>query len=94
MFWFIISTCQPYKSQNKVMVSGVTRGKGRGIPKCGYQKPVSKPADFISVGGCLKAAVVEGDKECPELVPISVYNNKPVHFLSMGCDEAGWVEKT
>ena len=41
-----------------------------------------------------KAAVVQDDPECPELVASSVYDSRPVHLLSMGCNEIKWIEKT
>ncbi len=43
--------------------------------------------------GQTKAAVLEGDKECPNLVTFSVHDTKPVHFLSMSCTELKWIEK-
>jgi len=45
------------------------------------------------VRGLTKAAVLEGDAECPNLVAFSVYDTKPVHFLSMSCTELKWIEK-
>jgi len=45
------------------------------------------------VRGLTKAAVLEGDKLCPNLVAFSVYNTKPVHFLSMSCTSLKWVER-
>ncbi len=41
----------------------------------------------------MKAAVLEGDPECPNLVASSVYDTKPVHFLSMICDSIKWIVK-
>ena len=45
------------------------------------------------VRGTVKAAVLEGDPECPNLVASSVYDTKPVHFLSMICDSIKWIVK-
>ena len=42
----------------------------------------------------MKAAVLKGDPDCPELVAFSVYDTKPVHFLSTACTSLNWVEKT
>ena len=48
------------------------------------------------VKGTVKAAVLENCtplETCP-LVAASVYDTKPVHFLSMCCEEIKWTEKT
>jgi hypothetical protein len=42
----------------------------------------------------VKAAVLKGDPDCPNLVATSVYDTKPVHFLSMSCDSIKWIMKT
>ena len=42
--------------------------------------------------GTVKAAVLEGGPECPNLVASSVYDAKPVHYLSMVSEEIKWVE--
>ena len=38
-------------------------------------------------------AVIQGDTKCPNLVASSIYDTKPVHFLSMVCTEVKWVLK-
>ena len=43
--------------------------------------------------GATKAAVLKGDPECLNLVTFSVYDTKPVHFLSMPCTNLKWREK-
>ena len=40
----------------------------------------------------VKAAVLEGDPKCPNLVASSVYDAKPVHYFSMVSGEVKWVE--
>ena len=42
----------------------------------------------------MKAAVLNGDNECPDLVASSVYDTKPVHYLSMSCEELKWQVNT
>ena len=37
----------------------------------------------LKVQGTVKAVVLRGDKECPNLAASSIYGTKPVHFLSM-----------
>jgi len=45
------------------------------------------------VRGTTKAAVLTGDPEAPDLVAFSVFDTKPVHFLSMACTGLKWIEK-
>jgi len=79
--------------KNKVMVHGVCRKEGRGIPPCVLQKEV-KRAEQAAVRGKTKAAVLEGDPDCTDLVAFSVYDTKPVHFLSTACTTLQWKEIT
>ena len=46
-----------------------------------------------AVRGTTKAAILEGDPDCPSLVAFSVYDTKPVHFLSTACTGLNWIEK-
>ena len=41
----------------------------------------------------MKAALLRGNKGCPNLVSYSVYDTKPVHFLSMVCQQLKWIVK-
>ena len=53
-------------------------------------------AGIYAVKGTVKAAVLEGvpDMEHNKLVAVSIYDTKPVHFLSTCCTEIKWMEKT
>ena len=82
-----------FTSPRKVLVSGITRNNGHGIPCCVLQQPCEKKADVTTMRGLVKAAVLEGDNDCPELVSMSLYDNEPVHFISMACDSVKWVER-
>ena len=75
------------------MVGGVTRKGMRGIPKCVVQEEQLSKKGQDAVRGTTKAAVLKGDDECPSLIASSVYDSKPVHFLSMMSKEIKWVEK-
>ena len=46
--------------------------------------------------GTVKAAVLEGvpDMDHKKFVAVSIYDTKPVHFLSTCCKEIKWMEKT
>jgi hypothetical protein len=82
-----------FKHPKKVLLHGVTRKGGRGIPACVLQDEVTNKKQQALVRGTVKAAVLEGDPECPNLVASSVYDTKPVHFLSMICDSIKWIVK-
>jgi len=84
---------EAYVGKNSTMVHGVTRKSGRGLPSCVLQEEIKNVKDAEKVRGQTKAAVLEGDPDCPNLVAFSVYDTKPVHFLSMSCTELKWVEK-
>ena len=65
----------------------------RGIPSSVIQDEVHNKKKQIEVRGTVKVAVLQGDKKCPNLVASSIYDTKPVHFLSMVCTEVKWVSK-
>ena len=81
-----------YNHNNKVLCHGVTRSGMRGIPMHVQQKEVKNRKEQMAVRGTVKAAVLEGDPDCPNLVASSVYDAKPVHYLSMVSDELKWTE--
>ena len=69
---------------------------GRGIPQEIFQTEVTTK-DLINANkGTVKVAVLEDCtplSACP-LIAASVYDTKPVHFLSMCYEEIKWVHKT
>ena len=81
-----------YNHSNKVLLAGVTRKGGRGIPDCVIHEEVKSQSDQRKVRGTVKAAVLKGDRDCPDLIALSVYDSKPVNFLSMIAEEIKWVE--
>ena len=68
--------------KSKVMLHGVTRVSGRGLPKSIIQDQVFTINELKTCTGTTKAAVIVGDSEYPALIAFSVYDSKPVHFLS------------
>ena len=40
----------------------------------------------------MKAAVLDGDPDVPNLVAVSYYDQKPVHFLSTICESIHWIQ--
>ena len=81
-----------YNHPQKVLCRGVARKSGRGIPPSVYQEEVKNITQQRDVRGTVKAAVLEGDPGCPNLVVSSVYDTKPVHYLSMVSELVEWVE--
>ena len=79
-----------YNHKNRVLVHGVTRRWGRGIPNCVLQQEVINRYAQIAVRGTVKAAKLVGDCDCPNLVASSVYDTKPVHYLSMVSKSIKW----
>jgi hypothetical protein len=83
-----------FNHDKKVCVSGVTRKGMRGLPSCVLQDEAKNKKEQMKVRGTVKAAILLGDPACPNLVATSVYDTKPVHFLSMSCDSIKWIVKT
>ena len=75
----------------KVLVAGVARKGGRCVPKCVLQDEQMTRAAQMIVRGTVKVAVLKGDSQCPDLVATSVYDTKPVHFLSMSAESIKWI---
>ena len=82
-----------YSMDQKVMVHGVTRPTLRGIPQAIKQQEVSKKKDLEKVRHTVKAAVLKGDEVSKDLVSVSLYDTKPVYFLSSACQELKWIKK-
>ena len=49
--------------------------------------------DQLKVRGTVKAAELKGDANCPNLCSVSVYDTKPVHFMTMANDRIEWIKK-
>ena len=76
----------------KVLVGGVTRKGGKGLAKAVLQEEAKNKTAKAKVYNTVKAAVLKGDPDCPDLVAASVYDQKPVHFLSMFARCLKWVQ--
>ena len=79
-----------FSHEKKAVVPGVKRKWMCGIPRCMKQELVENNAAQQHVQGTVKVSVLEGNKDCPNLVACSVYNTKPVHFLFMLYSNLGW----
>ena len=78
--------------KNKIQISGPTCKSGRGLPKCVVQEEKPGPADVCAVQETVKGAVLEGDSGIPDLLAMSYYDQKPVHFLSTICESIKWIQ--
>ena len=81
-----------YKHTNKVQISGPTQKSGQGLPKCVIQEEMKNANNIRSVQGTVKAAALQGDPEVPNLLDVSYYDQKPLHFLSTICKKIKWVQ--
>ena len=63
----------------KILCQGVTRKGMCGIPPSVLQDEQKSRKYQIKVCGTVKAALLEGDAACPNLVACSIYDTKPVH---------------
>ena len=82
-----------YMHDRKVLIAGVTRKSGRGLPLSVLQEEEKNKTKQEAVRGTVKVSVLRGDPDCPEMVAASVYDTKPVHFLSMTCQSINWIVK-
>ena len=82
-----------YNHPNKVMCHGVARRSGRGIPSFVLQDEVTNLKDQLKVRGTVKAVELKGDANCPNLCSVSMYDTKPVHFMTMAKDRIEWIKK-
>ena len=83
-----------YNHLNKVKLHSVTRKGGRGLPTTVLQEEVQNAKEQEKVRGTVLAAELVGDPNCPSLLAVSVYNTKPVHFLTMAAKKICWEEKS
>jgi hypothetical protein len=83
--------CAAFLHLRKVLCHGILRKGGRGVPKCIIQEEVKDRNKQIAVRGTVKAAHLQGDNVVKFLLASSVYDTKPVHYLSMVSVKLEWV---
>ena len=76
-----------FNHSNNIKLHGVTRKSGRGLPVCVLQEELQNRSQKDKVRGTVCAAELVGDIDCPSLIAVSVYDTKPVHFLTMATKE-------
>lgn len=67
--------------EKKVLCRGVARKGMRGILPTVQQEEVKSREGQLAARGTTKAAVLQGDPDCVNLVASSVYDTKPVHYV-------------
>eukprot|EP01043_Picozoa_sp_COSAG02_P009074 COSAG02_NODE_302_length_25234_cov_43.365307_14_plen_804_part_00 len=77
----------------KCLTHGVARTWGRGIPDSVLQSEEKNLDKQDSVRGMVKAAILKDDPVAPDIVAASVYDTKPVHFVSSVVDKIEWLTK-
>jgi len=82
-----------YTHHMQVLIAGVTRKSGRGLPRSIKQEEAKNREAELAIRGTVKVAVLKGDAACPNVVAASVYDTKPVHFLSTIAENIAWVLK-
>ena len=75
-----------FNHNKKINLHGVTRKSGRGLPESVLQEEVSNKKDQEKVRGTVLAAELIGDTYRPSLIALSVYDTKPVRFLTMATE--------
>ena len=81
-------------SKNKVNIHGMTCKDLKGIPLCVMQTKLDNKDVAEKARGIVKVIVVEGDPGAKYLLVISIYDSKPVYFLSSVLDRVYWQIKT
>ena len=74
-------------------MNGVTRAKDCGLPRFFIQQEETQKLNKSRAIGEIKAGVIEGDAYCSGLVCCSIYDTKPIHFLTMASEEIKYITK-
>ena len=77
----------------KCLGHGVTRATGRGIPDQIKQAVEMNAKKAEALKGITTAARLINSAQSPDLLTICVYDNKPVHLLSMVAESVEWMAK-
>jgi len=81
--------CKMYEDE-QVLCGGTCRTHLRGLPPHVIQKVETAKKRQAEVRGTCKASVLMNSPKSPNLLAISVYDTKPVHFLTFHEDCVRW----
>ena len=70
------------KNKKEKLVHGVIQKGGCGVPSAVNQEEINTRMVQACVQVKVKAAVIEGEPDSPNIVVSSFYNVKPIHFMS------------
>ena len=76
------------------LAHGVVRTHGRGLPDAVIQREEKNVKRAESLRGTTKAARMQNNPACPDILAVSVYDTKPVHMLSTVAESVVWTKKT
>ena len=62
----------------------------RGTPLCVTKEVLKSKKAQIDIGGTSKETVLEGGPKFTNLIEAGIYDNKPVHYISMVSEELKW----
>jgi len=71
----------------------VCRVEGRGLPQSIKLKEETTDILNARARGIVKAAVLKGDPQVKDMIAFSVYDTKPVHFISTAATSLKWIKK-
>ena len=74
----------------RFMFHGSVRDKGRGVPRCLYQKKETTKLAVAQAKWTLKVSTLKGYAAIPGNVALSLYDSKPLYFMSNACEEVKW----
>ena len=66
----------------------------RRLPSCVIQQDAKGEKNTEAARGTVRAAVLKDDSKVKDLIAFSVYDSKPVHFLSSAATSLKWLKKT
>jgi hypothetical protein len=76
------------------LAHGVARTHGRGLPDAVIQREEKNVKRVESLRGTTKAARMDNNPACPDILAVSVYYTTPVHMLSTVVESVVWTKKT
>jgi len=81
------------ETKQKVVTRGVCRVHDRGLPQCVIMPEQTSDAAKAQTRGSVKAAVLKDDTKVKDMVAFSVYDTKPVRFISTAVTSLKWIKK-
>ena len=75
------------------MTHGVFRVHDRGLPPCIIMVEQTTDVSKVQARGSVNAVVLKNDTKVKDVLTFSVYDTKPVHFISTAATSLKWVNK-